>query len=78
MPIYNDLGRPHAANKPHYHKSRDARWVLPHGQLKLYARVDDPNLCDNKLRCVGDYKQEGDEDSEDLVCYLHGGDNHKR
>lgn len=64
MPVDDDLRRPHATNKPHDHKSWDARRILLDGQLALVCtRTKYPYLCDDILRCVGNCELEGDEDS---------------
>lgn len=42
MPVNDNLGRPHATNKPHNHESRDAGWVLPHSQLSLVCVNERP------------------------------------
>lgn len=64
MPVNDDLGGGHTTNKPHNYKSWDTRRVLLNGQLTLvYKRGRAPNLCDDKLWCVGDREEDGNEDS---------------
>ena len=62
MPVNDNLSWPHTTNKPHDNEGWDARRVLLDGQLTLvYATASDPNLCNDKLRCVGDFELESDE-----------------
>jgi hypothetical protein len=79
MPIYNNLGLRHAIDNPRNCKGWDTRRVLLDGQLvAVCAGTSHPNLGDNKLRCVWDHEQEGDEDGQNLLHYLDGGDDHER